>query len=107
MIYLEKNIQTTIALTLSEVSQFVNPFFWIEIYNEFNSYAFHAVDISGYKERANIFQITANLPQGEYEYKCYESDFIPTNLGETTGIVLEHGICIIHSIEDIEQNVYL
>ena len=44
---------------------------------------------------------------GEYTYTVYESTTPPTEISDTTGIVVESGILIVHTTEDVNTSVYL
>lgn len=110
MIYLEKNIQTNIALTLSESSQLQDPHFLFVFKNEINGTETIEtfMDISGYPESYNLFSMQLDYISGQYKYTVYEAfNPGPTVLAETTGNIVETGIMIIHSEEEVNNNIYL
>jgi hypothetical protein len=110
MIYIEKDIGTNIALTLTESSQLANPFYLFHFVNEINDNEFFETftDISGYPERFNLFEMKLDYVAGQYTYTVYESATPnPTEIAQTTGIIIETGIMIVHSNEDLDSNIYL
>lgn len=110
MIYLEKDIATNIALTLKESSLLPVPYYLFHFVNEINdSETFETfTDISGYPERFNLFEMQLNYVAGQYTYTVYESATPnPTTIAETTGRIIETGIMIVHSNEDLDSNIYL
>ena len=102
MIYIEKNIETNIALTLTESSQLAIPYYLFHFVNEINDSEFFETftDISGYPERFNLFEM-----QLDYVYESATPN--PQTIAETTGIIIETGIMIVHSNEDLDSNIYL
>lgn len=110
MIYLEKNISTNIALTLKESSLLLEPYYLFHFVNEINDSETFATfeDISGYPERYNLFVMQLNYVKGQYTYTVYESATPnPETIADTTGRIVETGIMIIHSNEDVNTNIYL
>lgn len=110
MIYLEKDIATNIALTLKESSLLPVPYYLFHFVNEINdSETFETfTDISGYPERFNLFVMQLDYVAGQYTYTVYESATPnPTTIAETTGRIIETGIMIVHSNEDLDSNIYL
>jgi len=110
MIYLEKNISTNIALTLKESSLLSVPYYLFHFVNEINkSETFVSFeDISGYPERYNLFTMQLDYVKGQYTYTVYESILPdPETIADTTGHIVETGIMIIHSDEDVNTNIYL
>lgn len=110
MIYLEKNILTNIAITLTESSQLSQPYFLFHFVNEINKSETFATfeDLSAYKERYNLFAMQLDYVKGQYTYTVYESDLPnPATIADTTGFIVETGIMIIHSDEDANTNIYL
>jgi len=110
MIYLEKNISTAIALTLKETSTLANPFYLFVFRNEISKAEtfLNFQDLSGYPERYNLFQMQLNYVTGQYTYTVYESVTPnPTTIDDTTGVIVETGIMIIHAIENLDSNIYL
>jgi hypothetical protein len=110
MIYIEKNILTNIALTLTESSQLATPYYLFHFVNEINDTEFFETftDISGYPERFNLFEMQLDYVAGQYTYTVYESDTPnPTTIADTTGRIIETGIMIVHSTENVDTNIYL
>lgn len=105
MIYLEKDELNLVALSLTESSSLVNPNFLFVFENEFDTeddpLYFTTPDISTRKNRYNLFSITEGtditLVKGQYTYQVYESNIIPTDISDTTGICLEEGRMIVSS----------
>lgn len=140
MIFLKKAQRNIIALTLEESSRISNPFylfvFTSDGMKENEEVIFIAPDVSGYKERFNIFELTEGengsltfsnghnvlgsgesnlkLMRGHYTYKVYESSELVTTVAETSGRVLEVGKMVVQSSEDeadkgqnsINRNIY-
>ncbi len=66
MIYLEKNINTSIALTLTESSKLAQPYFLFHFKNEINgTETFETfTDTSGYPESYNLFTMQLDYVGG-------------------------------------------
>lgn len=110
MIYIEKNISTNIALTLTESSRLAVPYYLFHFVNEINKTETFATfeDISGYPERFNLFTMQLDYVKGQYTYTVYESENQkPETIADTTGYIVETGIMIVHSDEDVNTNIYL
>jgi hypothetical protein len=110
MIYVEKDSPTNVALTLTESSSLSSPFYLFEFVNEMTKETtlMSFADISGYPERYNLFVMDIDLMKGQYTYSVYESeDPDPEEIADTTGIVLETGIMIVNSDEDVDTDIYL
>lgn len=111
MIYVVKGEDTIVALTLSESATLAEPFYLfaisrnIEVASETEYYYFE--DTSAHKERYNKFTFNLDLPQGEYTYQVYEAETEPSELADTTEEVIETGLLIISSTEDISSDIYL
>lgn len=110
MIYIQRDTAKTIGLTLSQTSQLAEPHYLFEFTNELTLAVtlLHFNDTSGYPERANLFNMTIDLPIGQYTYKVYESvDDNPETIADTTGYVVQTGIMVVHGTDDINSSVYL
>lgn len=111
MIYLEKAVNTRVALTLYESSQLASPYYLFVVESNINSQftplEFYLPDLSGYPERFNLFQFNLDIPKGEYTYKVYEATTQPTEISDTTGVIIEEGLVVVHSTEDVNNSVYL
>lgn len=111
MIYAYKNVPTKIALTLTQNSKLVDPFYLFEFIQEGTTerIAFykHYLDESAHPERCNIFDMTLDFTKGEYTYKVYESaDANPESISDTTGRVVQAGLCVIDSTDSINSSIY-
>lgn len=81
MIYIEKGQVNTFALTLSEVTTLVDPFYLFVFEDEFNTAVdpiyWMGADTSSYPYRYNLFTleegVDLDLLKGQYTYKVYES----------------------------------
>lgn len=81
MIYIEKGQVNTFALTLSEVTTLVDPFYLFVFEDEFNTAVdpiyWIGTDTSSYPYRYNLFTleegVDLDLLKGQYTYKVYES----------------------------------
>ena len=81
MIYIEKGQVNTFALTLSEVTTLVDPFYLFVFEDEFNTAIdpiyWIGTDTSSYPYRYNLFTleegVDLDLLKGQYTYKVYES----------------------------------
>lgn len=81
MIYIEKGQVNTFALTLSEVTTLVEPFYLFVFEDEFNTAVdpiyWMGTDTSSYPYRYNLFTleegVDLDLLKGQYTYKVYES----------------------------------
>lgn len=81
MIYIEKGQVNTFALTLTEVTTLVDPFYLFVFEDEFNTAIdpiyWIGTDTSSYPYRYNLFTLEEGvdlvLLKGQYTYKVYES----------------------------------
>jgi hypothetical protein len=107
MIYIEKSEPTKVALTLTESSQLISPIFVFHVTGVATDELFSLPDESGYPERYNLFTFDLDLPRGEYNCKVYETnDTQWEDLTDTTGVVIEEQILVVHSDEPL-TSVYL
>jgi hypothetical protein len=91
MIYIEKGEINTFALTLSEVTTLVDPFYLFVFEDEFNTaidpILWEGVDTSNYPYRYNLFTmeegVDLDLIKGQYTYRVYESP-IPVDINTNT-----------------------
>lgn len=117
MICINKGQKNVIPLTLSETSRVSSAFyllvFTLDVQENPVDILFATPDISGYPDRANIFELVEgdngskteangheilpigeshlNLSRGQYTYRVYESEEITLDIAETTGLVIETG----------------
>lgn len=81
MIYINKGAINTFALTLSEVTTLVNPFYLFVFEGEFNTAVepiyWLGEDASDWPTRYNLFTleegVDVTLTKGQYSYSVYES----------------------------------
>jgi mRNA degradation ribonuclease J1/J2 len=81
MIYIDKGEINTFALTLSEVTTLVNPFYLFVFEGEYNTAVepifWAGVDTSNWPQRYNLFTleegVDVTLTKGQYKYSVYES----------------------------------
>jgi hypothetical protein len=103
MIYINKGEVNSIVLTLSEVSTLPSPYYLFVFQNEMNPTSdpilFTNTDESPYPERFNLFYldepIDTELMKGQYSYSVYESTIPPTEISDTTGVVIEEGRMVV------------
>lgn len=107
MIYIEKGQVNTFALTLSEVTTLVDPFYLFVFEDEFNTaidpILWEGVDTSNYQYRYNLFTmeegVDIDLLKGQYTYKVYESPTavdINTNTDELN--LIEEGRMVVSGV---------
>lgn len=129
MIYIEKNRENNVILTLTESSSLTTPNFLFIFLNEYNLEAqtitFSTPDISNYTNRYNQFvliesatgsttggyNVPLSLVSGQYKYTVYEAPFATLNINDTTGIVIEEGRMVVSGddddIETITNSIYV
>lgn len=103
MIYINKGEVNSIVLTLTEVSTLSAPYYLFVFQNEMNPTSdpilFTNLDESPYPERFNLFYldepIDVELVKGQYTYSVYESTIPPTEISDTTGVVIEDGRMVV------------
>ena len=91
MIYIEKGQVNTFALTLTEVTTLVDPFYLFVFEDEFNTaidpILWEGVDTSDYPYRYNLFTmeegVDLDLLKGQYRYLVFESP-IPVDINTNT-----------------------
>jgi hypothetical protein len=108
MIYIEKGEVNTFALTLSEVTTLVDPFYLFVFEDEFNTAVnpilWEGVDTSNYPYRYNLFtldEVDLDLVKGQYTYKVYESS-TPIVIDENTDLtdfnLIEEGRMVVSGV---------
>lgn len=103
MIYLNKGEANKIVLTLTENSLLSSPFYWFVFENEFdtdiNPEEIYLADTSLSPSRYNLFTLTEGtdltLDKGQYVYKVYESNILPSSIDDTTLRVVEEGRMVV------------
>ena len=109
MIYIEKGQVNTFALTLSEVTTLVDPFYLFVFEDEFNTTIepiyWNGVDTSSYPYRYNLFTIEEgidlDLLKGQYTYKVYESPIsivIDENTNTNNLNLIEEGRMVVSGV---------
>jgi hypothetical protein len=91
MIYIEKGQVNTFALTLTEVTTLVDPFYLFVFEDEFNTaidpILWEGIDTSDYPYRYNLFTmeegVDLDLLKGQYRYLVFESP-IPVDINTNT-----------------------
>lgn len=103
MIYIDKNTSNKIVLTLSENSELVNPYYFFVFKNEYDTEEapeeIYLPDSSLSKNRYNLFTLVEGvdltLPKGQYNYKVYESNIVPSSISDTTQRIVEEGRMVV------------
>ena len=107
MIYIEKGQVNTFALTLTEVTTLVDPFYLFVFEDEFNTaidpILWEGVDTSDYPYRYNLFTmeegVDLDLLKGQYRYLVFESP-IPVDINTNTDNLnlIEEGRMIVSGV---------
>lgn len=107
MIYIEKGQVNTFALTLSEVTTLVDPFYLFVFEDEFNTVIdpilWEGVDTSNYPYRYNLFTmeegVDVDLLKGQYTYRVYESPgIIDENTNTEELNLIEEGRMVVSGV---------
>lgn len=108
MIKVVKDTATEFAVTFFENTTVSNPYYLIQVINIQDEVVqtITPTDISDAKERYNLFSVTSTLAKGEYYYTAYESETENPTINDVVGVV-EYGIFVVDSEEDLEDSVYL
>ena len=133
MIYITKGTNNKVVLTLSESSNYTNPYYVFVFRNEYNIDSDPIIsiftDISSYKGRYNLFVIPEDdlystvggaiddglsLISGQYSYSIYESEGEPITPVDISLIdylnLVETGRMVVSgcedNIEEIDDNIY-
>jgi len=100
---INKGQLNNIAVTVSERSRLVNPYFLFAFTNKFsNTTAFCSLQMSSTNDRFDLFEITETadpdnlngevfLIEGEWKYEIYESELQTLDPSATTERVLQRG----------------
>ena len=118
MIYIKKNTNNKVVLTLGESSRICNAFYLFEFTNEYilesEPILFSTPNLSSSTNRYDLFNITESvvgsttggydvalsLTSGQYRYNVYESSAQTLSISATTGIILESGRMVVESSEN-------
>jgi hypothetical protein len=98
---LKKNQLNSIAMTLSERSQLINPYFLFVFKSKFqeSKIEFLSVQSSGSNIRYDLIEfnegVDFNLFTGEWYYEVFESKNSTLNVDDTTMRVLQKGLLIV------------
>jgi hypothetical protein len=112
MIYITQGVDSKVCLTLAESSSLVAPHYLFALYRDIDLdepvICVHYTDNSTYPNTYNLFTFNETIASGEYTYRVYESATPnPTEIADTTGIILEEGLMVVYSSTDVDTNVYL
>ena len=107
MIYIEKGQVNTFALTLTEVTTLVDPFYLFVFEDEFNTaidpILWEGVDMSDYPYRYNLFTmeegVDLDLLKGQYRYLVYESPIAVDQNTNTDNLnLIEEGRMVVSGV---------
>ena len=110
MIYIDKNQENKICLTLSESVTISNPYYLFVFQNEYNKNAdpflWVAEDISEHTNRYNLFLMDETTSEsftiGQYTYIIYESETLP--IDETGLNAVEEGRMVVTGV--VTNSIY-
>lgn len=110
MIYINKNQENKICLTLAESATISNPYYLFVFQNEFNKQSdpvtWVAEDVSIHKNRYNLFLMDATTTEsfkiGQYTYKIYESEAL--TIDETGLTAVEEGRMVVSGV--VTNSIY-
>jgi hypothetical protein len=109
MIYIDKGEINTFALTLSEVTTLVNPYYLFVFEGEYNTAVepiyWAGTDTSNWPTRYNLFTldegVDVELTKGQYKYSVYESPtaiIVDINTNETNLNLIEEGRMVVAGV---------
>lgn len=109
MIYIDKGEINTFALTLSEVTTLVNPYYLFVFEGEYNTAVepiyWVGTDTSNWPVRYNLFTleegVDVTLIKGQYKYSVYESDtpiIVDENTNTTDLNLIEEGRMVVAGV---------
>ena len=109
MIYIDKGEINTFALTLSEVTTLVSPYYLFVFEGEYNTAVepiyWAGTDTSNWPTRYNLFTleegIDVELTKGQYKYSVYESPtaiIVDENTNETELNLIEEGRMVVAGV---------
>jgi mRNA degradation ribonuclease J1/J2 len=109
MIYIDKGEINTFALTLSEVTTLVNPYYLFVFEGEYNTAVepiyWAGTDLSNWPTRYNLFTleegVDVELTKGQYKYSVYESPtaiIVDENTNETDLNLIEEGRMVVAGV---------
>lgn len=118
MIYIEKDSENKIVLTLTENSTLSNPNYLFVFENEFDTATepieIYLPDSSTSTDRYNLFTLTdgsgvgddLDLTKGQFTYTIYEAVGIPVTVSDTTGEIIEEGRMVVSSATYELETIY-
>lgn len=110
MIFIYRDTATDVVLTLSQSSTISNPYYLLKVTSNFNESftpIYEELTLSVETERYDEFTLNFDIPKGEYTYTVYEcEDPNPTDETDATGVV-DTGLMIVDSSDDVDTDVYL
>jgi hypothetical protein len=109
MIYIDKGEINTFALTLSEVTTLVNPYYLFVFEGEYNTAVepiyWVGTDTSNWPVRYNLFTLEegtdVTLIKGQYKYSVFESDtpiIVDENTNTTDLNLIEEGRMVVAGV---------
>lgn len=109
MIYIDKGEINTFALTLSEVTTLVDPYYLFVFEGEYNTAVepiyWLGTDESNWPVRYNLFTleegVDVTLTKGQYKYSVYESDtpiIVDENTNTTDLNLIEEGRMVVAGV---------
>ncbi len=123
MIFLNKDSENKVVLTLDENASISDAFYLFHFKNEYNieepGVFYYTPDISTHRGRYNLFNIVESssgsttggfdvplkLTSGQYAYTVYESSAATITLSATTGRVIEEGRLVV-AITNNANSIY-
>lgn len=118
MIYIDKDSENKIVLTLTESSTLSNPNYLFVFQNEYDTDAtaqeLYLPDTSTATDRYNLFVLNEGtgtgddieLDKGQFTYTVYEAVGVPTTVSDTTGVIIEEGRMVVDSTIATISTVY-
>ena len=108
MIKVQKGIATNVAVTFSELTTISPVYYLIQVSNYLDEVvqSITPTETSGAIERYNYFEITSDLPAGEYHYVAYQSSTENPTIEDVVGSPVEYGIFVVTTTEDVEDSIY-
>jgi len=118
VIYIGKDTENKIVLTLTENSTLSNPNYLFVFENEFDTATdpieIYLPDTSTATDRYNLFTLTdgsgtgddLDLTKGQFTYTVYEAVNVPVTISDTTGDVVEEGRMVVSSATYEIETIY-
>lgn len=118
MIYIEKNSENKIVLTLNEKALLSSPYYLFVFENEYDTATdpieIYLANTSTATERYDLFTLNEGngtgddleLERGQYTYTIYEAVSQPATVTDTTGDVVEFGRMVVSSDSVVFNTIY-